>query len=480
MGRSANRVTDEGEQMENTLTSSRSNDPAIQDYYLVATNRLRDCFDSLLKPKWDAPQESRTVKLVTQGVKGHPYNIVRYGNLFWAVNWAEGGFEVDRFLAGEANKPIILGNSMEEVALGLDLMFPKKSSSDDKPTTTTSIFKSIGTNIFILGAEIFRSQEDPITAIPFYKNLSIPTTNLFEMGDGKPVTIISPAPARTCNYRCEYCYHHEHGFTKNAHAMESWCKSILTAVERIPRPLRLSAGAMGEPLIIPKWRETAYKILNHEHVQRLSFVSNLSQKLEEFFDNVDPTRIGVVASLHPSEFKDHDRDFHVFLEKITFLRDLGVSIVVNYVLTPDQLLRFEEYRSRINGVGVPMTMNILRGPYRGKVYPEAYTEEELKKVHECFKERPFIYDSQSHELNPYGSRCSSGRSGFYMEFDGSLYNCHFAFQRFGSVYDELLMVRAENGYCTATKCESQTTIGWREDVAKEYIMQGSLHHFIKR
>jgi MoaA/NifB/PqqE/SkfB family radical SAM enzyme len=237
---------------------------------------------------------------------------------------------------------------------------------------------------------------------------------------------------------------------------------------------------MGEPLFIPKWRETAYKILAHDHVWRLSFVSNLSQKLQEFLDRVDPTRIGVVASLHPSEFKDHDRDFQGFIEKILFLKNLGVSIVVNYVVTPDQLPRFDEYRSSIIGVGVPMTMNILRGPYRGKIYPEAYTQEELKKVRECFNEIPFIYDSQSHELNPYGGKCTSGRSGFYLEFDGSLYNCHFAFQRFGSIYDESLMVRAQNGYCTATKCESQTTIGWREDVVNKYIMQDTLHHFIKR
>ena len=140
------------------------------------------------------------------------------------------------------------------------------------------------------------------------------------------------------------------------------------------------------------------------------------------------------------------------------------------------------YKARISALlGIPMTSNVLRGPYRGKMYPEAYTAEQYEQVRRCYGENPFIYDSQSHLMNPYGKRCTAGRYAFQLEFDGTLYDqCQFSRQRLGSIYDDTLPVRSANSFCTARKCESQTTIGFQEDVVARYRMQGSLHHFAQR
>ena len=126
-----------------------------------------------------------------------------------------------------------------------------------------------------------------------------------------------------------------------------------------------------------------------------------------------------------------------------------------------------------------MTSNVLRGAYRGKFYPRDFTPEEMQIVETCYDENSYIFDSQSHYRNPYGIECISGRLGFYLEFDGVLFNCHFARQRLGSVYDDKLMVRSENCFCTAQKCESQTTIGWQADVHRRFQVQRTLHHYVK-
>jgi MoaA/NifB/PqqE/SkfB family radical SAM enzyme len=436
--------------------------------------------EQLKKPDYNAPLESWTVKLVTEGANGHSYNIVAYGDFFWGVHWAEGGFNVERFLDGQALAPILIGNSAEEVACGLDLMFPSREPGIHPPENIALFTQEEVNNLFRFREEKRRQTLLGINHSPAFKNTLISRSNLFEEGDGRPITLICPAPSRACNYRCEYCYHHEHGFDKNRAEMEIWEKAILTAVERIPRPLKFSMGTMGEPLFTPAWREVVYKILDYDHVQLVAFVSNLSHDLEDFFARVDGRRIGVMASLHPTEFKDHDRDLAIFLERISQLKELGVSIVVSQVLTPDCLENFNWYREMIKARGIPVAGHILRGPYRGKMYPEAYSEEEIAKARSCCDDAPFIYDYMSHALNPFGNRCTSGRYGFFMEYDGNVYNCHFARQKMGSIFDPVLWVRDENGFCTSQVCECQTTIGFQEKIDSQFITKNSLHHFEKR
>ena len=308
----------------------------------------------------------------------------------------------------------------------------------------------------------------------------MPLENIFEPGNGEPITIICIAPSRTCNYRCDYCYHHEHGFTKNADAMDQWVRSILTAGKRIQRPIRFSAGAMGEPMVMPKWRDTTIKLLKRENVISLSFVSNLFNPIEPFFDNVDPNKVGLMASLHPSEFKDHDRELKNFLDKLVRLKSLGVDVVVNYVLTPGQIEKFKDYQKLIFALGIPTTSNVLRGPFKGKIYPEAFTPQEMELIQNCYDENSFVFDSQSHVKNPYGIECVSGRKGFELLFDGTLINCGFARNRFGSIFDDTLMIRKENSFCTASQCECQTLIGWQVDVERKFEMQRTLQHYVRK
>ena len=86
----------------------------------------------------------------------------------------------------------------------------------------------VANNFFCIRDAKRLSVLDAFPDAPGLKNAALGTTNLFEMGDSQPVCVLSPAlPSRSCNYRCEYCYHHEHGFTKNPSAMESWQRAVL-------------------------------------------------------------------------------------------------------------------------------------------------------------------------------------------------------------------------------------------------------------
>lgn len=474
-----------------------------------------------VKPDFDAPMESWTPKLIEQGIGGHPYNMVFYGDSYWAVHWTEGKFDADAFFAGKALRPVLVGETKEEIHYGLERLHanggsaPKKVAMNVAPEkypnarnflrhlrplaqktvkllgkkainpdkgkdSSDGCFQQYANNLLYIRDDYRRKLVEVLPDSPGLKNSILRQNNLFEKGDGLPIIILSPAPSRTCNYRCEYCFNHDHGFTKNDRAMDSWSKAVLTAVEKIPRPLHMSMGAMGEPLGMKKWLSTAIKVLEYSHVKRVAFVSNLSINPAKVIPNLDPSRIGVLATLHPSEFKDYEKDLATFLNRVAYLKGSGVSIAVNYVLIPDQLERFRSYRETLQDLGVPMICNMLRGPYRGKTYPEAYSAEEYELAKSCHDKMPFVFDYQSHEKNPYGIRCVSGRWGFQLEFDGTVYNCDFARQRLGSIFDDKLMARSENCFCTATKCESQVMIGMIEDVAANYKMEGNMHYFTKR
>jgi len=446
--------------------------------YSKPTDSLQKLISEMQEPLNDAPEESKTLKLVEQGFGGVEYNLTRYLDRYWLIHWQEGSFEVNKILAGESKFPILVADSREELEVSLQHIYGP-SLQIDTSKLEGEWFTLVRKNLYLTEIPHDDAIKHQIAGTPHYKNRQIPLENLFEPGNGEPITLLCIAPSRTCNYRCHYCYHHDHGFTKNSDAMEQWAKSILIAGERIPRPIRFSAGAMGEPLIMKKWRDTTIKLLKRDNVISLSFVSNLFNPLEPFFDHVDPNKVGVMASLHPSEYKDHDQDLKNFLDKLAKLKSLGVDLVVNYVLAPGQIEQFKGYQKLVHALGIPTTSNVLRGPFKGKVYPEAFSPEEMELIDSCYDENSFIFDSQSHLKNPYGIECVSGRKGFELLFDGTLINCGFARNRFGSIFDDTLMIRKENSACTASECECQTLIGWQVDVERKFKVQRTLQHYVK-
>ena len=81
-----------------------------------------------------------------------------------------------------------------------------------------------------------------------------------------------------------------------------WVNAVETAIIKIQRPLMLSIGPRGEPLVIPKWWDFLHKVANNSKVLSVSFLSNLSAPIVSKFNEVDIKKIGITATLHPTEF----------------------------------------------------------------------------------------------------------------------------------------------------------------------------------
>ena len=424
------------------------------------------------KPDFKDLYESWTPFLVSTEVEGTAYNIIKYADLFWGLHMEDGNMDYEKIAETETQHKLFAGESIEEITYLI------KSLQD--PIRYNMKHIHVWQNCYSLADKHKRKLINIFPDSPRLKSKILPRVNLFNLKKPDPILILSPAPSRTCNYRCDYCFNHDYGFKKKLPEMEAWSKTLITAVKKIKNPLHLTVGSSGEPLYQKLWLQTIEAIHEYDHVETIAFVTNLTADPRDKIKNLDPSKFGILATFHPSQFKNYEQDTEIFINRASELKAAGFQIAVNYVLIPEQIGEFHNMKATLASKNVEMICNVLRGPYKGKIYPDAYTEEELELVRTCHDSTPYVWDYQSLTKSPYGQRCTAGRWGFQLEFDGSIYNCVYSRQKLGSIYDNEVMLYDENCFCDADRCESQCMIGMMGHMAENYIIDKNMHTFKAR
>lgn len=399
------------------------------------------------------PAQSTPV-LVIDRYRGLDYNIVRFGLRYYAIAHRDGAFSFERIARGEMLEPYFVDDNLKSLLGQLDAALSDRIAAIQQSASLHPM------------------------------NQALRRADLFQPGN-ELLFLMTDSPPTTCNYRCPYCFFNDKtqggmGFLKLQPEYELWAEVIQTAVAKIQRPLMLSIGPRGEALAIPPWWDLLRKLCALEKVRSVAFVSNLSLPIAPHLTGIDLHKIGLTATLHPSQYRDPERDFNAFFGQVSWLREHGVRVVVNYVLTPDQIPHFHIYRARFREIGVTMTANLFRGTFNGKLYPDSFTSEELRVAREYLKDVPYIYEYQSHAISPYGHSCTAGRALVFLENDGAVFNCNFARERLGSIYDDQLFVFDENCQCSSTRCECKWTIPLQEEFVHDYVAVGNIHEFRRR
>ena len=308
--------------------------------------------------------------------------------------------------------------------------------------------------------EFGMSDPDP-TASP----ASVP---LFGQPSELPLLVSCNCPFTLCNYRCSYCYldHDGRDAKQERRQFRRWNRTIDRIVE-IPRPLLLSIGTQGEPVANKMFWDTLRRLSPLEHVRGFWFPTNLSRPLEALTEGIDISKLGITGSLHPTEFKKHDKDLDFFFEQCQWVVDRGGDVVVNFILTPDQIESFPAYRYIARERGFDMTVNIFKGEYRGQTYPDAYTPEEHERIREYFSDRPMVHKFMSGHMS-YGVDCAAGRDMIHIEEDGQVLNCPFAREPMGSIFDDDFEIRSETSPCSTDWCRCHWTIGLMTGMVERY------------
>ncbi|MEM8711017.1 MAG: radical SAM protein [Planctomycetota bacterium] len=301
---------------------------------------------------------------------------------------------------------------------------------------------------------------------------------LFRDHSDVPLLVSCNCPSTLCNYRCSYCYldHDGRNAKKEDAAFKKWDR-IVDRVAEIPRPLFLAIGTEGEPLTIKPFWDTLRRLSKHDHVKGFWFPTNMSRDIKKLSEGMDVSKLGLTASLHPSEFKNHDKDFDAFLSRCEWVIEQGGDVVINFILTPGQFDLFPAYRWIARQRGIPMTANVFKGEWQGKTYPAAYTEEDHARIDGFFSDRPLVHEFMSGRSSR-GELCNAGRDMLHLNSTtGEVMNCPFALEHMGSIWDDDFSVRPGLSACSTDWCKCHWTIGLMDGMTKKFKRTKSIMNY---
>lgn len=215
-----------------------------------------------------------------------------------------------------------------------------------------------------------------------------------------------------CNFSCPYC----------------WEVQRIRAKEFIPEPFlpsekwadawnRLEPEILdisgGEPFMQPNFVSLLQQLKKSIHI---GLTTNLSHDITEFVQKISPEQIlSMTISLHPTQ----RMSFDLLTSKILMLQKRGfTTLTVNYVGWPEQLWLIENYKARIEKLGVRFHVD----PYAQTPYvPYAFSNEEKDYLSR------FVGSDRAHWISNATDKsivvCSGGAEHINVSPTGEAYRC---------------------------------------------------------
>ncbi len=178
-----------------------------------------------------------------------------------------------------------------------------------------------------------------------------------------------------CNYKCPYCYYLE--VPKQTDHFSGTISAWHAAFKRSFRYQHLMFYlGFGEPMIGKDFYDVV-DMIGAEPNWELRIISNLSISLDKIVNSqiVKEKRLYIQGTFHP--LSTHVENF---LKQLLFLRKHGIETPVLYVAYPPHLKRFEADFKIFNKHNFLVHIRRFVGGYKGKRYPDAYTDEERQFI----------------------------------------------------------------------------------------------------
>jgi len=215
-----------------------------------------------------------------------------------------------------------------------------------------------------------------------------------------------------CNYRCSYCGDCRTGM------QPVWdvgsIVNTLTATEK-----KWCIGITGgEPFTYPGFVSICKKLTDADIRIQIDTNLSLHKPVTDFIRTIPQSHVeSFYISLHIEQREAHNGT-HQFIDHINTLKKHGFSFTVNYVLDPRLLYRFEKDVLFFERQGILLHAKPYRGIYRGRLYPEAYTQNERTLIKnsnpDAFRETLFY---------SRGITCAAGQQMIRLWPDGTISRC---------------------------------------------------------
>lgn len=289
-------------------------------------------------------------------------------------------------------------------------------------------------------------------------------------------------PITTCNYRCSYCFL-RHQIKPDLEKLAK-LDSVIERLGLIPRPLGVSLSPAGEVSAIPAMWPFFGKLARLPNLVWAETWTNLSRDLDGLFEYIDPAKLVVVGTYHPTEFKSFERDNERFFERVGRLKKQLKDLTINVVVCEDNAPYLLEARRRLREMDVVLTYNPQINPINGYIQPITPLSGELKEIARELINNPFL-EYFFLEQNRADIRCTAGRDMIDVAFDGRVSRCQHLVSDPAESLGNLLdpdgpVIDTTNRYCRSGGCSCKSTIGYAEPFVQRYKRVGTQHHFVAR
>jgi len=250
-----------------------------------------------------------------------------------------------------------------------------------------------------------------------------------------------------CNYRCPYCWFENDPKSRylriNQISNQAWIERWNYIYDKYRKCHIEITG--GEPFVYDNFLCLVKKISEWHSIR---ITTNLSLNIDKVISEIDPERVKIVSSFHPTFAK-----VDVFLERAADLKKNGYGDTVIYVAYPPQLKLVEYYRKIFEDRGILFSVTPFCGVFNGLRYPDSYSDDE-KKVLTCYigedKNRlRYTLNSES----PKGKLCKAGHESVLLFEDGKVARCGpLKFRPFANLFDKDFKFLDTPTLCEADFC----------------------------
>lgn len=203
----------------------------------------------------------------------------------------------------------------------------------------------------------------------------------------------------------------------------------------------------GEPLIYPHFVDICARIVEKSPF-RIALDTNLSIDIQPWMNAVPADRVAYIySSMHILERERKKEPLDHFLEQVVKLQENSYKVIVNYVLYPPLIARFRKDYDYCASKGVNIVPKSFKGMYRGRRYPNAYTDSERELLLEFNPGEPFSREVPDHS----GRRCKAGMTLLRIRQDGEVVRCVSDPSSLGNVFTSFALYDAPHP-CQVYSC----------------------------
>jgi MoaA/NifB/PqqE/SkfB family radical SAM enzyme len=204
----------------------------------------------------------------------------------------------------------------------------------------------------------------------------------------------------------------------------------------------------GEPFLVPNIIDACIELTKKHYI--LIDTNLTTDKVKLFADKINPRRVAfILASLHIKELEKHnlvDR----YVDNFIFCKKKGFNISAVEVAYPPLLKDIEMYRNFFRKKNLDFYFRPFYGDYEGRVYPEAYSEEELRSFDMNKLGMEKFYHKQ-------GEICNAGYNAAIISRTGNITPCSHITKSMGNIYKHINFKNKQT-ICPFARCSCPLNI----------------------